>query len=268
MTARFLTTRRRVLAAAAGIALIAAGTTTATAAVQNHNQPKPTVVLLHGAFADGSSWNEVTERLQRDGYEVVAPAVPLRSIAGDTSYLTGVLAGIPGPKVLVGHSYGGALVSQLAGTSGVKALVYVAAFIPQAGETLGGLTAKYPGSEIGPDTTNVITYPGGVDLVMKPGSFPTVFAADLSPREQAVLTAAQRPVAAAVFDEPVATTTAPASLPKYALVATQDKAIPPAAELFMAERAGATTVKVRSSHLPMLSHPKAVTALIEQAAKN
>ena len=260
-------TRRRILAAAAGIALLAAGTTTATATVQSHDKPKPTIVLLHGAFADGSSWNKVTEKLQKDGYTVVAPAVPLRSIADDTQYLKGVLAGIPGPKVLVGHSYGGALVSQLADTSGVKALVYIAAFIPQAGETIGALNSKYPGSEIGPDTTDAITYAGGVDLRMKPGSFPQVFAADLPAREQATLAAAQRPVAAAVFEETIAKT-APAALPKYALVAGQDKAIPPAAERFMAKRAGATTIEVRSSHLAMLAHPSTVTTLIEKAAKN
>ena len=260
-------TRRRILAAAAGIALLAAGTTTATATVQSHDKPKPTIVLLHGAFADGSSWNKVTAKLQKDGYTVVAPAVPLRSIADDTKYLKGVLAGIPGPKVLVGHSYGGALVSQLADTSGVKALVYIAAFIPQAGETIGALNSKYPGSEIGPDTTDAITYAGGVDLRMKPGSFPQVFAADLPAREQATLAAAQRPVAAAVFEETIAKT-APAALPKYALVAGQDKAIPPAAERFMAKRAGATTIEVRSSHLAMLAHPSTVTTLIEKAAKN
>lgn len=261
------TTRRRVLAAAAGVALLAAGTTTATAAVQSHHKPKPTIVLLHGAFADGSSWNDVTQRLQKDGYTVVAPAVPLRSVAGDTQYLQGVLAGIPGPKVLVGHSYGGSLVSQLADTPGVKSLVYIAAFIPQAGETIGALNAQYPGSEIGPDTTDTITYAGGVDLRMKPSSFPAVFAADLPAREQAVLAAAQRPVAAAIFGETIAKT-APAALPKYALVANQDQAIAPAAERFMANRAGATTIEINSSHLPMLSHPSAVTNLIEKAAKN
>ena len=107
-------------------------------------------MLLHGAYADGSSWSEVTSRLQGDGYNVVAPAVPLRGIASDTSYLRGVLATIPGPKVLVGHSYGGALVSELADTPGVKSLVYVAAFIPEAGETLGALNSQFPGSELGP----------------------------------------------------------------------------------------------------------------------
>ncbi|WP_350274078.1 alpha/beta hydrolase [Kribbella sp. HUAS MG21] len=264
---------RRLTAAvttAAAAVLALTGITSASAQTeynQTEHKPKPTVVLLHGAFADGASWSEVTSRLQRDGYTVVAPAVPLRGIAADTAYLRGVLDNIAGPKVLVGHSYGGALVSQLAGTSGVKSLVYVAAFIPQAGETVGALNAKYPGSEIGPDTTTTISYPGGVDLVMKPESFRRVFAADLPARQAAVLGASQRPVAAAVFDEKVPAT-APAGLPKYALVPTGDKAIAPAAELWMAKRAQATTVEVPgASHLVALSQPSAVTRLIEQAAR-
>jgi pimeloyl-ACP methyl ester carboxylesterase len=267
-----MSTRRRFLATVAGVAsaaLLTAGVTTAAAKpseVAHHDSPKPTVVLLHGAFADGSSWNGVTQRLQRDGYKVVVPAVPLRSIAGDTAYLSGVLAGIPGPKVLVGHSYGGALVSQLAGTAGVKSLVYVAAFIPQAGETLGGLNSKYPGSQIGPDTTNTITYPGGADLVMKPESFRQVFALGLPRSEAAVLGASQRPVAAAVFGEPIAKT-APAGLPKYAVVATGDHAIPPAAERYMAQRAHATTVELDGPHLIAVSHPEKVTQVIERAAR-
>ncbi|MEU0095676.1 alpha/beta hydrolase [Kribbella sp. NPDC006257] len=256
---------RRLLAVAAGAALLATGAT--TAAVAHDNDPKPTIVLVHGAFADGASWAEVTERLQRDGYKVVVPANPLRGVASDTEYLTGVLAGIPGPKVLVGHSYGGAVITELAGTAGVKSLVYVAAFIPQAGETIGALNAQFPGSELGPDTTNVIPYAGGADLVVKPESFHAVFDADLSNRQSAVLGASQRPVAASVFGETVLKS-APADLPKYALIPTGDKAIAPAAEQFMAERAGAHIVKVKgASHLVALSEPGTVTKLIEKAAR-
>ncbi|GAA1158750.1 alpha/beta hydrolase [Kribbella jejuensis] len=256
---------RHLITTLAAAALMVTGITTASA--QTEHRPKPTIVLLHGAFADAASWSGVTERLQRDGYTVVAPAVPLRGVATDTAYLKGVLDGIQGPKVLVGHSYGGALVSELAGTSGVKSLVYVAAFIPQAGETIGALNSKFPGSELGPDTTNAISYPGGVDLVVKPEAFHRVFAADLPARQAAVLGASQRPVAAAVFDETILAT-APAALPKYALVPTGDHAIAPAAELFMAQRAHATTVEVPgASHLVALSHPSTVTRLIEQAAR-
>lgn len=260
---------RRALVVAASAVLLVTGATAATATTDKHpGQPKPTIVLVHGAFADGSSWNKVTEKLQRDGYKVVVPANPLRSVATDTSYLTGVLAGIPGPKVLVGHSYGGAIITELASTPDVKALVYVAAFAPEAGETIGALNSKYPGSEIGPDTTNLITYAGGADLVMRPESFRTVFAADLPRREQSLLGASQRPVSASVFTEVVAKS-APAALPKYAIVPSGDKAIAPAAELWMAERTGAKIVKVQgASHLVMVSQPGVVTKLIEKAATN
>jgi pimeloyl-ACP methyl ester carboxylesterase len=256
---------RNVVLAALGGALLLAGASTAQATVSAVEE-KPTIVLLHGAFADGNSWSEVTGRLQRDGYEVVAPAVPLRGIASDTSYLSGVLATIPGPKVLVGHSYGGALVSELAGTEGVKSLVYVAAFIPQAGETLGALNSQFPGSDLGSATT-VITYPGGVDLAIKPDTARAVFAADIPARQAAVFVAAQRPVAASAFGEPIERT-APAALPKYAVIPTGDHAIAPAAERFMADRAGAKTVEIDgASHLVALSQPSAVTQVIERAAR-
>jgi len=256
---------RRILAVTATAALLATGAT--TAAVAHAKDPKPTIVLVHGAFADGGSWTEVTERLQRDGYKVVVPANPLRGVESDTRYLTSVLATIPGPKVLVGHSYGGALITELASTPDVKSLVYVAAFIPKAGETVGGLNAQFPGSELGPDTTNVIPYAGGADLVVKPESFHAVFDADLSNRQSAVLGASQRPIAAWAFDEKVPTS-APAGLPKYAVIPTADKAIAPAAEQFMAERAGAHIVKVKgASHLVMISAAGTVTKLIEKAAR-
>lgn len=256
---------RRVLAGAAGLVLLVGGATTAQAALSTQAEARPTIVLLHGAFADGSSWIEVTKRLQHDGYQVVAPAVPLRGIASDTSYLSGVLAGIPGPKVLVGHSYGGALVSELANTDGVKSLVYVAAFIPQAGETLGALNSQFPGSDLGPNLT-AISYPGGVDLALNPQTAGPVLAADVPARDGAAFIAAQRPIAASAFAEPVAET-APTALPKYAVIPTGDHAIAPAAERFMAQRAGATVVEIPgASHLVALSQPAPVTRLIEQAA--
>ena len=269
---KLMLSAKNLLIAAAGTGILLAGATTAQAAESGQaaaqsGQAKPTIVLLHGAYADGSSWSGVTSRLQHDGYNVVAPAVPLRGIASDTSYLSGVLATIPGPKVLVGHSYGGALVSELADTSGVKSLVYVAAFIPQAGETLGALNSQFPGSELGPDTTTVISYPGGVDLALKPETAGPVLAADIPAREGAVFLAAQRPVAAAAFSEPVEET-APAALPKYAVIPTGDKAIAPAAERFMATRAGATKVEIPgASHLVAVSQPAAVTQVIERAAR-
>ncbi|TCC48553.1 alpha/beta hydrolase [Kribbella pittospori] len=224
------------------------------------------MVLLHGAFADGSSWSQVTGRLQRDGYKVVAPAVPLRGTVSDTPYLSGVLAGIPGSKVLVGHSYGGALVSELADQSGVKSLVYVAAFIPQAGETLGALNEQFPGSELGPNLVP-ISYPGGVDLALNTQTAGPVLGADLPASDGAVFLAAQRPVSAVAFTEPVEKT-APAALPKYAVIPSGDKAIAPDAERFMAKRAGATITEIPgASHLVALSQPAAVTKVIERAAR-
>lgn len=266
MTTSSRTIRRPLLAALAGLLLLL---TLASAAVGQSTQhaPKPTIVLLHGAFADGGSWSEVTSRLQRDGYPVVVPAVPLRGIASDAAYLRGVLDGLPGPKVLVGHSYGGALVSQLADAPGVTSLVYVAAFIPRAGETLGALNAQFPGSQIGPNTTTTIVYPGGVDVAMKQESFPAVFAEDLPARLAASLAASQRPVAGSVFTETVPSS-APASIPAYAVIPTGDRAIPPAAERFMAFRADARVVEIAgASHLVALSHSAEVARVIEEAAQ-
>ncbi|WP_433167123.1 alpha/beta hydrolase [Kribbella sp. CA-247076] len=197
---------------------------------------------------------------------MVAPALPLRGIAADTSYLRGVLATIPGPKVLVGHSYGGALVSQLGDTAGVKSLVYVAAFIPEAGETLGALNSQFPGSQLDQVLTP-ISYPGGVDLAVNPQTAGPVLAADIPARQAAVFVAAQRPVVASAFTEPVEQA-APAALPKYAVIPTGDKAIAPAAERFMADRAGAKKVEVQgASHLVAVSQPSAVTQVIERAAR-
>ncbi len=264
--AKLMLRTRNLLAPVIGAVLLSVGATTAQAAQPQQVVEKPTIVLLHGAYADGSSWSRVTSRLQDDGYNVVAPAVLLRGIASDTSYLRGVLATIPGPKVLVGHSYGGALVSQLADTPGVKSLVYVAAFIPEAGETLGALNSQFPGSELA-DVTIAISYPGGLDLALNAETAGPILGADIPPRQGAVFLAAQRPVAASAFTEPVEKT-APAALPKYAVIPTGDKAIAPAAERFMATRAGATKVEIAgASHLVIVSQPGAVTKVIERAAR-
>ena len=230
-------------------------------------ESKPTIVLVHGAFAESASWDGVAAKLLTDGYPVVAVANPLRGLKYDADYVLAVLKSIDGPVVLVGHSYGGALVSELADTPDVKSLVYVAAFIPVAGETLGALNSQFPGSELGPDVTNVISYPGGVDLALKPEKAGPILAADIPARQGAVFLAAQRPVAAAAFSEPVQET-APAALPKYAVIPTGDKAIAPAAERFMATRAGATKVEVPgASHLVAVSQPGAVAQVIERAAR-
>ncbi|MCD0486354.1 alpha/beta hydrolase [Streptacidiphilus sp. ASG 303] len=233
---------------------------------------RPTVVLVHGAFADASSWNPVIRLLQRDGYRVVAPANPLRGLAADSAYLAGVLRSIKGPVVLVGHSYGGAVVSgAAAGNPAVKSLVFVSAFMPDKGEALGPLAARFPGSELNPALLPVPTTNGdgttGTDLYIKPDMLRRVFAADLSGATTAVMAATQRPIDAAAFAGK-ATAAAWRTIPSWAVVATRDKAIPPELERFEARRAHARTTEIDSSHVPMLSHPEAVERVIVDAARS
>ncbi|MFF3248703.1 alpha/beta fold hydrolase [Streptomyces sp. NPDC002870] len=232
---------------------------------------KPTVVLVHGAFADSSSWNGVIKRLQRDGYPVVAPANPLRGLASDAAYLKSVLKSVKGPIVLAGHSYGGSVISQAAAdVDQVKALVYIAGFIPDVGENALELSGKFPGSTLG-ETLNPVTFPladgtTGTDLYIKQDKYRAQFAADVPASDAAVFAATQRPVATAALEER-ATKAAWKSIPSYALLAKSDKNIPVAAERWMAERAGARTVQVDASHAVTVSRPGAVTDLIQSAAR-
>jgi len=238
----------------------------ARAAVDERQAPKPTVVLVHGGWADASSWNAVVRRLEDRGYPVIAPANPLRGLQTDAAYLSSVLATISGPIVLVGHSYGGMVLTDAAiGNRNVKALVYIAAFAPDVGDSIQTLEAMNPGSEVGPSTLTLRPYPGGVDAYITPGVFHRVFCADLPTSIAAVMAATQRPIDAAAVAEPSGP---PAwrTIPSWYLVASDDHAIPPATERFMAKRAGATTVEISSSHVAMVSHPDAVAELIEAAA--
>ncbi|MEV6784483.1 alpha/beta hydrolase [Streptomyces sp. NPDC051098] len=230
---------------------------------------RPTVVLVHGAFADASGWNGVIERLQANGYTVLAPPNPLRGPADDSTYIAGVLKNIKGPIVLVGHSYGGAVISgAAAGNPNVKSLVYVSAFMPDKGEVLGQLAAKFPGSELNPalsPTPFETTSGKGTDLSIQPARFRDVFAADLPATTTAVMAAAQRPIAASAFTDK-APAAAWRTIPSWALVAKQDKSIAPDLERFEAERAGSHTVEIDSSHVAMISHPGTVADLIRDAA--
>jgi pimeloyl-ACP methyl ester carboxylesterase len=229
-------------------------------------KPKPTVVLVHGAFADASGWDGVTERLQSRGYTVLAPANPLRTLAGDAAYIRSVLETIDGPIVLVGHSYGGMVLSNAAvGLGNVKALVYVASFAPANGDSVGSLSAMNPGSGVVPENLVIRPTATGADGYINPGIFRSVFAADLPKSTAAVMAASQRPADLGVLGEPSGDP-AWSSIPSWYLVATQDKVIPPATQRFMAQRAGATTVEVRSSHVAMISHPDETTRLIVDAA--
>jgi pimeloyl-ACP methyl ester carboxylesterase len=230
---------------------------------------KPTVVLVHGSFADASGWNGVIERLSRDGYPVLAPANPLRSLAGDADYIASVLRTIPGPVVLVGHSYGGAVITNAATQApNVKALVYVAAFALDRGETAFGTIGSFTGSEL-PLTLKIRPYQAsaefGLDGYIDPDHFHEVFCADLPAATAATMAAAQRPSTLSSGAEPSGD---PAwkRIPSWYMVARQDRVIPPDAERFMAKRAGAHTVEMDSSHVAMISHPDAVTDLIRSAA--
>jgi pimeloyl-ACP methyl ester carboxylesterase len=266
---------------AAGLALAAGLSTTASAVPGHHAQTaaKPTVVLVHGAWSDSAGWNGVVKRLQADGYPVTAPPTPLRSLSGDSTYLADYLKTIRGPIILVGHSYGGAVITNAAtGNPHVKALVYIAAFAPDKGESAVALSAKFPGSHLSddpnapvPTALNAVpfTQPDGstgTDFYLKPENYRDVFLSDrLSKADAAELAATQRPIAAQALGEPSGT---PAwkTVPSWYLVARDDHAIPPAAEEFMASRAHAHTTEINAPHAAALTNPRAVTKLVEQAA--
>src|SRR5881398_3816525 len=219
------------------------------------NMVKPSIVLVHGAWADGSSWSGVIQRLQEQGYTVYAPPNPLRGLTSDSAYIASFLQTISGPIILVGHSYGGAVITNAAtGNPNVKALVYIDAFAPDQGESLASLSSVPPPPGQSPsclsgDPTSVFNFVpltgGDVDLYVKPGLFPSCFANDLPPNEGAVLASTQRAFALSSFPQQSGV---PAwrSIPSFYLVGTIDNVIPPFAQLFMAQRAQATIVQVRA----------------------
>jgi pimeloyl-ACP methyl ester carboxylesterase len=234
---------------------------------------KPTIVLVHGAFADASGWAGVEQRLQRSGYTAIAPANPLRGVASDSAYIASVLASIDGPIVLVGHSYGGEVITNAAtGNPNVKALVYIAAFAPDEGETAGMLATKFPGTGLTPDNLVFRPYPladgtTGTDGYITPTVFHEVFCADVPATTAATMAASQRPAEVATLNQ-LSGVPAWKTIPSWYLVANQDHAIPPAVERFMAHRMTAHTVEIDSSHVAMISHPNAVTDLIKAAANS
>lgn len=230
---------------------------------------KPTIVLVHGAFADSSSWDGVVQRLQARHYSVISAANPLRGPSFDAAYVAGVVDAVKGPVVLVGHSYGGSVISAAAnGKPNVKALVYVAAFAPEAGETALGLTGKFPGSTLGPTLAPAVPLAdGGKDLYIQQDKFPAQFAADVPLAKARLMAVGQRPIAEAALNEAAQ---APAwnSVPSWFLYGDRDKNIPPQAMAFMAQRANAqkTVVVKGASHVVMTSQPEAVTRVIVEAA--
>jgi pimeloyl-ACP methyl ester carboxylesterase len=246
---------------AAALALAGCGTSTKLTA----HHTKPAIVIEHGAFTDASGWADVIGRLERKGYTVIAPANPLRGLAADAAYLKSVLTTIDTPIVLVGHSYGGAVITNAA-TPNVKALVYVAAVAPDEGESQLDIFARFPGSLLGPKTLVERPFPGGTDQYVKANAFRDVFSADRPAAAVAMMAASQRPLAKVAASEksgPPAWRT----IPSWYMVAKNDHAIPAAAERFMAKRAHAHTVEVASSHTVMLSHPEEVANLILSATR-
>jgi pimeloyl-ACP methyl ester carboxylesterase len=242
---------------------------------QYQSDAKPTIVLVHGAWADSSSWDRVIQRLQSDGYTVMAEPNPLRGLANDTTYLEDFLQSIKGPIILVGHSYGGMVITNAAtGNPNVKALVYDDAYIPAQGETVFQLTAAQPGSCLtNPDPTKVFnfaTYPGAAsgdfDLYVKPTVFTSCFANDLSPEQAAVAAAVQRPLPFSAGSDPSGPP-AWTTIPSWDVVGTIDHVIPVAEQLFMAHRAGAHITEVHAGHLSMISQPQIVTDVILDAAR-
>jgi pimeloyl-ACP methyl ester carboxylesterase len=229
-----------------------------------------TVVLVHGAFADASSWTGVIERLQAGGVQVTAPANPLRGLSFDSAYIASVFNQIPGPVLAVGHSYGGAVITNAATTaSNVVGLVYVAAFATDEGERLGDVESTSKDSVL--NTALVpLQYPTGqgtqtaVEFAINPAHFHDAFAADLPAKQTAIMAACQRPVAELAFSEPAG---APAwkTLPSWAVVATGDKAAGSDVIRAMAKRAGATITEVEGSHVIMISQPQAVMDVIMTA---
>ena len=230
---------------------------------------KPTVVLVHGAFAESSSWDPVIGKLLAKGYPVVAVAIPLRGVKSDATYVDNVLRTIKGSVILVGHSYGGNVISNVVtGKDKIKALVFVSGVAPDLGESASTLSAKFPGSTLGPTLAPpVVLADGNRDLYIQQEKYHAQFAADLPAPQAQLMAVTQRPITQAALDEPGGAPTWK-TIPSWFLYGSLDKNIPPAVHAFMARRAGAKkVVEVQgSSHVVMMSHPDALVALIDEAA--
>jgi pimeloyl-ACP methyl ester carboxylesterase len=222
----------------------------------------PTIVLVHGAFADGSSWSKVIPILERDGYTVIAVQNPLKSLPDDVATTKRVIDAQKGSVVVVGHSYGGSVITDAAaGNPNVKALVYVAAFAPDAGETANRVGAKFA-----PPPLNSALVPDAAGfLYIDREKFHDVFCKDVPEAEARIMAATQKPVNRSVFDA-VTVAAAWKAVPSWYIVCSDDQAINPELERFYAKRIGATTTEIKSSHVPFLSHPKEVARVIEDAA--
>jgi pimeloyl-ACP methyl ester carboxylesterase len=279
---RFALTRRvftshpiRLVAVTIAATLIPVLATSGAATAGGHHDPKPTIVLVHGAWADSSSWSGEIARLQRDGYPVDAAPNPLRGLSFDAAYLKDFLSTVSGPIILVGHSYGGAVMSSAAtGNPNVKALVYVDGYAPDTGETIAALSgADSIFAPAATDPTSVfrlVPYPGApagaVDTYVLTNLFITKFANGVPRRQAAVLAASQSPASTETFG-PFPGTPAWKTIPSYYVLGTLDNAITPDAQEFMATRAHAQITRIKAGHLGLITKPGAVTNVIERAAK-
>jgi pimeloyl-ACP methyl ester carboxylesterase len=274
-----VTSRTRRLSVFAAIVALASiltfGVGRSRAAPAQSAQTKPTIVLVHGAWASSASWNGVIARLQNDGYTVDAPPNPLHSLMGDAETIADYLKTIQGPIVLVGHSYGGMVVTNAAyGNPDVKALVYVDAFAPALGESTLQLDTARPGSALAaPPATlfSFVPFPGAAkgdaELYVRTAPFVKYFANDLGPKQAALAAATQSP---AVFSALNQKSGPPAwkSIPSWYALGTIDKIIPPAEQLFMARRMHAHITRIHAGHISMVSHPHAVSQVILSAARS
>ena len=227
----------------------------------NSNSNKPSIVLVHGAFSDGSSWKKIIPTFADEGFTVTAVQNPLRSLAEDVATTKRVIEAQKGDVILVGHSYGGSVITDAAaGSDKVKALVFVAAFAPDAGETVGALLGKFPAAALGtalaPDSASF--------LYIERTKFHHVFAEDVPERETSVMAATQKPIAAGAFGE-ATLSAAWKTVPSWYAVTTLDHAVNPELQRFMAKRIGAQTTEIKASHVPFLSRPEEISKIIKAA---
>jgi len=225
----------------------------------------PTIVLVHGAFADASTWRRVYDHLAREGHTVLAPPNPLRGLPYDVSYAETLIDQVDGPVVLVGHSYGGAVITVAGSSDKVAGLVYVAGVVPDEGESVNDLQGRFPSLAMGPLVQPVELADGSVEISIDPARFPDVFGADLPADDAAFRAISQHPVAATAFDDP-ATAAAWRAKPSWAVFGTGDQPVAPELHRFSYDRAGSKVTEVDgASHLVMLSQPEIVAGVIREA---
>jgi pimeloyl-ACP methyl ester carboxylesterase len=228
---------------------------------------KPTVILAHGAFGDASSWRSVFEHLDSDEYDVLAAAIPLRGVASDVSYLGAVIDQLDGPVVLVGHSYSGCVITAAGASDKVAGLVYVAGFVPDEGESIADLQARFPSLAMGNFLQPRPLPDGGVELSVDPTRFHDIFCADVPDADAEFMAHAQRPLLATAFEEPAAAA-AWRVKPSWGVFGTGDQPIAPQLHRFSYERAGSTVTEVEgASHFVMLSNPGVVAGVIREAVQ-